>query len=100
MSYAVAQPVSQPQMQLMNVQVPVGLGPGMTMQIRTPSGQTFNVTVPQGVFAGQTFQVQLPAAPQPVAVAAQGQAMCVFRPSTPSASPPARPPARPPAHPR
>jgi hypothetical protein len=77
MSYVVQAAPAQPQMQLMNVTVPGGVGPGNQMQIRTPQGQVYTVTVPPGAFPGHTFQVQLPA-PAPVAVATvgvQGQVM-------------------------
>lgn len=46
---------------MMEVQVPQGLGPGHTVQVRAPgSGAVFNVVVPQGVYSGGRFHVQLP----------------------------------------
>jgi hypothetical protein len=50
----------QPQMQLMQVQIPQGCYPGQLLQIQSPSGQLLQVAVPQGLQPGQTFQVQIP----------------------------------------
>ena len=61
---AMAQPVAQPQMQVMSVQVPQGVGPGQMIQVQTPAG-LMQVAVPQGVMPGQTFQMQVPAAAAP-----------------------------------
>ena len=48
----------------MSVQVPQGMGPGMTLQVQTPSGQLMQVPIPQGFGPGMSFQCQVPAAPQ------------------------------------
>jgi len=55
--------------QVMQVQIPQGVGPGQTMQVQGPSGETIQVQVPPGTGPGQVIQVQLPA-PQPVMVQA------------------------------
>ena len=51
-----AQPSSGGQ-QVMQVQVPNGVGPGQVMQVRCPDGRTLQVQVPAGVSPGQTIQV-------------------------------------------
>ena len=58
--------VVAPAPQLMQVQVPMGIGPGQMMQVMSPSGQAFNVQVPQGVTSGAVISVQPPGAQQPM----------------------------------
>jgi hypothetical protein len=57
---------------IMQVTVPLGLGPGQAMMIGTPGGQ-MQVAVPPGALPGQVFQVSVPmatAAPMAVVTAA------------------------------
>merc|ERR1711865_1064981 len=71
------------QPQIMNVQVPAGMGPGNTIRVMGTNGQPFDVAVPQGVLAGQTFQCQMPAAPAVVmGTAPQQQIMQQAQPPT------------------
>eukprot|EP00613_Pedinella_sp_CCMP2098_P063864 CAMPEP_0171986046 /NCGR_PEP_ID=MMETSP0993-20121228/274669_1 /TAXON_ID=483369 /ORGANISM="non described non described, Strain CCMP2098" /LENGTH=174 /DNA_ID=CAMNT_0012638943 /DNA_START=39 /DNA_END=560 /DNA_ORIENTATION=+ len=49
-----------PATQMMNVQIPPGISPGMTMIVQSPQGAQFQVVVPQGVSSGATIQVQVP----------------------------------------
>ena len=42
---------------LLAVQVPPGMGPGMMLQIQTPNGQ-LQVQIPNGVTQGMTFHVR------------------------------------------
>jgi len=49
-----------PAPQMMNVQIPPGISPGMTMIVQSPQGAQFQVVVPQGVSSGATIQVQVP----------------------------------------
>lgn len=43
---------------LMQVTVPVGLGPGAVLQVTAPDGAAMHVTVPEGVAGGQPLAVQ------------------------------------------
>ena len=51
--------------QMIAVQVPPGMAPGQTLQVRTPDGRLFSAPIPQGVPVGGTFHVQVAAAPPP-----------------------------------
>ena len=59
--------LAEPQMQVMEVEVPPGMQGGMMLQVQTPAG-LMEVQIPQGLQAGQAFTMQVPIAqPQPVA---------------------------------
>merc|ERR1712232_872795 len=62
-----AQVVTTPQAGTMQVNVPIGLGPGSVFQVSTPNGQPMQVTVPPGIPPGGSFTVQC----RPAAAAAQ-----------------------------
>ena len=49
-------------MQRFAVAVPLGMGPGRSLQIQTPDGSMMEVTIPPGVGPGQDFEVQAPMA--------------------------------------
>ena len=83
---AVGQPsTAAPQMQLMQVQVPDGIGPGMQFQIMA-NNQPMMVTAPPDAKPGAMTTVQVPMAQAPVAMA-QPVAQPVAQPAMAVAQP-------------
>jgi len=62
-----------PGMQMMEVQVPPGMGPGMLMTVQGPGGGQFQVPIPDNVKEGMSFQFLLPMAAPPMAAVSSAE---------------------------
>ena len=56
---------TSPQLQVLQIKVPQGSGPGDMIQFQTPLGHTMSVKVPPGVVSGQVIAVHVPIQPPP-----------------------------------
>merc|ERR1719482_1634055 len=63
-------PVVPTQQQIVQIQVPPNVCPGMHVQVRIPDGRIVNVPIPAGVMPGQIISVAVPA-PAPTSVSSE-----------------------------